>query len=130
MIITVSRIETLNNSVWGNPRFKLHTADGAYTTMSDAAFCVGLMNGWDSTHDKYGRLAKVELTRAGRVRALTWLVDCHEVYHARSKVEALRDQRAGRLSDENLLEQFRKSIESFKELLNLHRVDTGCTEFH
>lgn len=130
IVITVSRIETLNNSNTGAPRFKLHAEDGSYTTSSNESFCWGLMNGWDSTHDKYGRLAKVELTRAGRVRQLTWLVDCHEVYHARSKVEALRDQRAGRLSDENLLEQFRKSIESFKELLNLHRVDTGCTEFH
>jgi len=130
VIITVSSIETLKNSVWGNPRFKLHTADGPYITMSDAAFCVGIMNGWDSTHDKYGRLAKVELTRAGRVRALTWLVNCHDVDRVRAVVERLRDERAGRLSDESLLERFRKRIDELTETVASHRAQTGCTEFH
>jgi hypothetical protein len=130
VIITVSRIETLRNSVWGNPRFKLHAEDGNYTTMSDAAFCVGLTDGWDSTHDKYGRLAKVELTRAGRIRHLTWLVNCHDVDRVRAVVERLRDERAGRLSDESLLERFRKRIDELTETVASHRAQTGCTEFH
>ena len=130
MIITVSRIETLNNSNTGAPRFRLHAEDGSYITSSNESFCWGLMNGWDSTHDKYGRLAEIQLTRNGRVRALTWLVNCHDVDRVRAVVERLRDERAGRLSDESLLERFRKRIDELTETVASHRAQTGCTEFH
>ncbi len=40
----IEKIERMNNSKDGNPRFRLHTADGAYATMPDASVAYGIEN--------------------------------------------------------------------------------------
>lgn len=70
-IITVHGYERLNNSVNGNPRFKLFAEGGALITSSDAACGYDIQNGWAGVRGP--RLARVTRTRAGRIATLEWL---------------------------------------------------------
>lgn len=60
---TIDRLERLNLSVNGNPRFRIHFADGQTAiTQTDAGFAYGLEN-----RENIGVPVKVTATRAGRV---------------------------------------------------------------
>jgi len=72
-------IVRLNNSVNGNPRYRIagivdpgtpHAEFREYVTMADAGFVYGIKNGWIS---KRYRRAELTLTPAGRVRDLRYL---------------------------------------------------------
>lgn len=58
----VSSLERLNNSVNGNPRYRVTFTDGtSAVTQSDASFCYGITN-----PDMRGEL-EVTYTRAGKI---------------------------------------------------------------
>lgn len=60
---TVSSLTRLNNSVNGNPRFRVHFTDGSSAiTTSDAMFCYGIQN-----PEMRDTELEVEFTRAGRI---------------------------------------------------------------
>ncbi len=59
--VTLYRSERLNNSVNGNPRFRLHTSEGAFATQSDAAVVYAVTNFADDTD------VVLTLSRNGRV---------------------------------------------------------------
>lgn len=72
---TIHKLERLNNSVNGNPRYKVYYSDdeGNFnhaTTTSDAAFCYGIENDI-YTRDNPQILAALEFTRAGRISNFT-----------------------------------------------------------
>lgn len=66
---TVWHLERINNSVNGNPRYKVGTEDGVFITSSDHAFVWAINNGW---RDKTSRPARLTLTRAGRIEGLEY----------------------------------------------------------
>jgi len=68
--VTIVSLERLNNSVNGNPRFKIHTDGGWYITSSDHGFCYSIENDW---RGKDTRDAVLTLTRAGRVCDLDYV---------------------------------------------------------
>jgi len=73
-VITVHRYERLNNSVSGNPRFKLFADGETLVTSSDAACAYDVENGWTVDHiTKDIRHARITRTKAGRIATLTWL---------------------------------------------------------
>lgn len=72
MRITVVAYETLNSSSNANPRYKLHAEEGFFITSSDASDAYGLFNGWKH-YKETGRVAEIELTRAGRIRRIKWV---------------------------------------------------------
>lgn len=63
MIRTIHTLTRLNNSVNGNPRYRVTFTDGsAHDTSADAGFCYGL------TNPEYRNVEViVTLTRAGRI---------------------------------------------------------------
>lgn len=72
---TIHKLERLNNSVNGNPRYEVYYNDdeGNFnhaTTTSDAAFCYGIENDI-YTRDKPQVLAALEFTRAGKISGFT-----------------------------------------------------------
>lgn len=67
---TVYSFERLNNSVNGNPRFKVHTNEGIFITSSDHGFVYNVESGLNR---RESRPATLTLTRAGRVEDLVWL---------------------------------------------------------
>jgi hypothetical protein len=71
--IKVYALYRLNNSVNGNPRYRLSTTEGDLITSSDRAYCYGILNDWTDAHKADGRPAKVTLTRSGRVDQLEWV---------------------------------------------------------
>lgn len=71
--VKVYALYRLNNSVNGNPRYRLSTSEGELITSSDSAFCYGILNGWTDEHMANGRTAQINLTRAGRVAYLEWI---------------------------------------------------------
>ncbi len=71
-VATISWVERLNNSVNGNPRFRLHLDDAtSVLTQSDASvnYDVGNL----SYHKMIGVPVKLTLTRAGRVFGISKL---------------------------------------------------------
>jgi hypothetical protein len=67
VVKTIIRAERLNNSVNGNPRYRLYFADGsAHTTQSDSACTYDVEN-----LAKHGATLELTLTRAGRVCRIT-----------------------------------------------------------
>lgn len=70
--IRVWAMYRLNNSRNGNPRYRLSTSMGDLITSSNSAFVYHLNNGWTDQHRVDGRLARVKLTRAGRISHLEW----------------------------------------------------------
>lgn len=60
MIVVIESYETLNCSVWANPRYRVHTNDGTYITSSDSPASYEIPN-------NVGKCVKVDLTRAGRI---------------------------------------------------------------
>lgn len=55
---------------------------------------------------------------------------CADVHVERAALERLRDSRAGRLSDTSLTATFLKTVTDYGTLVDQHRLDTGCAEFH
>jgi hypothetical protein len=68
--VTVFSLDRLDNSPSGNPRYKIHTEDGPYTTSSDAGFCYGIEN--RRARGAEAQDATLVLTSTGRVRDMTW----------------------------------------------------------
>lgn len=72
-VIIVHGYEALNNSVNGNPRYKLFADSGTYITSSDVADAWNVPNGWTVDHvTKDRRPALVTFTKAGRIATLKW----------------------------------------------------------
>jgi len=63
----VNWVESLNCSVHGNPRWRLHTDDGTYTTSSDYDCNYNVRNDFGRDSVK----VELSLTRAGRVKGYT-----------------------------------------------------------
>lgn len=63
----ISSLERINNSVWGNPRYRVYFTDGTSTlTMSDASINYGI------TNPEYRDVPVVfTFTRAGRISHAT-----------------------------------------------------------
>lgn len=59
--VTLEYTTTLNVSRYGNPRYRLHTSNGPYTTQTDAAV------NYSVTNYKQGREVVLTLTANGRV---------------------------------------------------------------
>lgn len=69
--ITVTTVERLNNTVNGNPRYKVHglPSQGAYVTQSDNNHV------YSGIYDRLdlGDIVNLELTPAGRIKNITVL---------------------------------------------------------
>ena len=64
IVKTIDYVERLNNSYYGNPRFKVHFTDGTSAlTMSDVSVNYGLANA-----TKWSGPVEVTMSRAGRIR--------------------------------------------------------------
>lgn len=68
--VIVYRLERLNNSVNGNPRYRIITDEGMFITSSDYGFVYGIEDGW---RGRNCRTAVLTLTRAGRVQDLKYI---------------------------------------------------------
>jgi hypothetical protein len=71
--VKVYALHRLNNSVNGNPRYRMHTSEGELITSSDRAYCYGILNDWTDEEKTNGKSARIQLTRAGRVDQLEWV---------------------------------------------------------
>lgn len=67
--ITVTEVERLNNSVNGNPRYKVHALQGEFITQSDS----GHVYGFEYYRLGRGDIINVELSKAGRITSATLL---------------------------------------------------------
>jgi hypothetical protein len=65
----VYALHRLNNSVNGNPRYRVQTSNGPFITSSDHSFVIGLLNDW---RDKQSRPAVLTLTRSGLIEDLEY----------------------------------------------------------
>lgn len=72
LVVTVTSMARLNNSVNGNPRYMIHTNEGSYITSSDHSFVYGIEDGLRGAHRWEGRRAWITLTRANRIEDLKW----------------------------------------------------------
>lgn len=75
-VVTVTRLERLNNSVNGNPRYMVFTVEypfDPYITSSDHGFVYSINNGWTRENSITGRKAWITLTRNGRINDLEYL---------------------------------------------------------
>lgn len=61
--ITVIGVERLNNSVNGNPRYKVNAIEGEFVTQSDS----GHVYGFEYYKLERGDIINVDLTKAGRI---------------------------------------------------------------
>jgi hypothetical protein len=78
----IERLERLNSSVNGNPRFCIHFDDGTDAiTSSDAAFCYGIEN-----PEYHGTDLKVTYSRAGRVADVELAATIHNMTVFRERV--------------------------------------------
>lgn len=68
--VLVYSLERLDNSANGNPRYRVHTDGGPYTTSADAGFCYGIEN--NRIRGVETQEATLTLTRAGMVADLKW----------------------------------------------------------
>lgn len=59
--VVIHSYERLNNSVNGNPRYRFHTSEGAFTLHSDSGY------GYEVTNHAVPRTAVLVLTPANRV---------------------------------------------------------------
>ena len=59
-------VSRLNHTANGNPRFTLHTSDGAFTISSDSACSYDVENIASRLKDGRTLLVELALTRAGR----------------------------------------------------------------
>lgn len=70
---TLLYADRLKNSTNGNPRFRLHTSDGSYQTMSDAASAYDVENILHRARKApMGVAVTLTLTPAHRVRFIDW----------------------------------------------------------
>ena len=67
--LTVKEVERLNNSVNGNPRYKVKTIQGDYITQSDS----GHVYGFEYYRLERGDTINVELSKSGRITSATLL---------------------------------------------------------
>lgn len=73
MRVIIFQLQRLNNSVNGNPRYKVHTDQGSFNTASDHGFVYMINNGWTADHDLTGREADITISGRGTITDLKYV---------------------------------------------------------
>lgn len=79
IVVDVESVTRLNNSVYGNPRFTLHTNKGTYTTSSDSMCNYSVTNMFSGRSRTGSKGITLVLTPAGRVCDFYKIIDGKEV---------------------------------------------------